>query len=835
MIFIVVESPTKAKAINEYLKTEQEKYKVLSTYGHVRNLVTKSGSIETDKGYKYHWKTTLQWEKHKNEILNSASQADKIIIATDLDREGEGIAWHFDQMLKNNKINKETQRIVFHSVSKKAILEALETPGQLRTGLVESYLARIGLDYLFGFSISPLLWHKIPCCKSAGRVQSVALRLIVEREYEILNFKTEQYFKIEAKFAESNGTAFMQQFDDREFENGNIFGQKVDINLVQPEVSTFTAGTLKKQQFRQAPQAPFITSTMLQAASSRLNFSPAMTTQLAQKLYEGFTIGGKHVGLITYMRTDSVNIEPTAIKEIRAKIAAKFDPEYLPKSANSYKSTTKNAQEAHEAIRPVDINLEPNSLNLGDRNLEALYRLIWERTMASQMAAALMETVTVQIHGNHFESAKKAKLEHTSIFELKTTNTLFPGFKILEKQDEEDDENPQKSKTDLSKIRENSELNCKEVIETEHQTQPPRRYSEATLIQQLEKRGIGRPSTYPKIISVLYEREYASKSKKIISPTQKGWVVTAFLKQFFVDEVAYEFTAKLEDDLDELNENNGQHLEILDKFWQHLDKTINFVNEKNPLEISSGVQIQFPNYFHKELTKCPKCDGNLLLKITRFGAMLGCSNYPNCKEVVNIGENGQDLQENDSQMPNKTWEIENRQIELKKGPYGPYIEFHIQGYEDNKDHEENEVKKAKKGQKKKAISNVKRIPVPKIWQDDLELDEEKVAFLADLPKELGEFEGKKVTIGIGRFGPFIKHDSTFVSVKDPLDITFEQALELLAKKRTSPAKPRKIFTKFSKKTEEKDENSSEKSIKKTSQITTKRTFTKTAKTRVKSA
>ncbi len=803
MIFIVVESPTKAKAINEYLKDEREKYVVLSSYGHIRNLVNKSGSINTESSYEYNWETTPTWNKNKKEMLDIAKNASKIIIATDLDREGEGIAWHLMEMLKIAKITTPMERIVFHSVSKAAILEALKNPGEVRTGLIESYLARIGLDYLFGFSISPLLWHKVPCCKSAGRVQSVALRLIVEREEQVRNFISEQYLTVHAQFQETSELATMITLDGETFENGQIFKKQINIDEFKPATSKFFINQIKKTESRQSPFAPLITSTLLQAASNRLNLPPAITMQLAQKLYEGFKINGKHMGLITYMRTDSVHIEPNIISDIRDMIKNKYGNNYLPASANKYKSNTK-AQEAHEAIRPVDITIEPHMVDLGDKKLEELYRLIWERTIASQMMPALLETTNVKIDGKH--------PNHKSIFELKTTNVLFAGFKIIAKDEDEDEQNStQPNKINFSQLKEGQELDCTDIFIKEHQTQAPPRYSEATLIKQLEKKGIGRPSTYPKIISVLYEREYANKNKKIIAPTQKGWVVTAFLKSFFANEVAYEFTANLEESLDNLNQNNGNHIEILDKFWKHLHSTITDVASKNPIEIANDIQQQFAQYFLHDTKKCTECAGTMLLKITRFGAMLGCQNYPNCKNVINI--DAPEKSEEINAPAGLMWNFDGNNVTLKTGPYGPYIEVinndassNIQENEDESNAENSKQSGAKKGKEKTSAkskaSNVKRVPVPKIWQDNLEeFDPNKAKFLASLPKKLGMFEDKQVSVNIGRFGPFIMHDKTFVSIKDPLAVNIEQAIELIEKKRIQPPKINKFTKTTTKKTE----------------------------------
>lgn len=746
MILIVVESPTKAKAISGYLKNEKQKYSVLSTYGHIRNLVKKSGSIETANDYAYHWETTEQWNKHKKEVLTKAHEAQTIIIATDLDREGEGIAWHFKEILSENKIQTPTQRIVFNSIEKSAILNSLNNPTTLRLGLVESYLARIGLDYLFGFSVSPLLWRKVPCCKSAGRVQSVALRLIVEQEALIKDFKSQDYITIHAQFEESPTEALMVEFNGQKFENGNIFNKEIDAQKLDEIFDgEFIIDSIKTTQSKQNPPAPFITSTLLQAASSQLNFSPAVTMQLAQKLYEGFSIDGAHKGLITYMRTDSVTIEPSAIQDMRKIIEKHFGPKYLPASANIYKSNSK-AQEAHEAIRPVDFQLHPSKLNLGDKKLEDLYKLIWQRAIASQMPASIQEAKTISMNGTHTND--------TSVFQLRSIKIVFDGFKaVLDKEEAKE--------VDFSKLTENSQLILEKVFSKEHQTQPPRRFSEASLIAQLEKLAIGRPSTYSKILQVLYEREYATKDKKIIYPTQKAWVVTAFLKGFFPQEVAYEFTANLEEELDNLNQSNGHHKETLKKFWDNLHVKIEDIKNKAPNIISTTIQEEFSSYFLKEKQICSQCSGKLILKISSFGAIIGCENYPECKEIFN-------LEQKETNNEKQSVQLNGNEILIKNGPYGPYIEY--QGNE-----------------------KVKRVPIPKIWQNE-ELGIEKIEFLASLPKEIGVYNDKKITVSIGQFGPFIKYDDLFVSIKNPLDITLEEAINgiknKIENKLKKPTKPK---------------------------------------------
>lgn len=733
MILVLVESPTKAKAINEYLSDEKEEYVVLSTFGHIRDLIAKSGSIETENNYEYKWEPSLQWAKHKSEILKSAKLADKIILATDLDREGEGIAWHFSQILKENKIFKPQERVIFHSVSKSAIKEAFKNKQEFRLGLVEAYLARLGLDYLFGFSISPLLWRKVPSCRSAGRVQSVALRLVVEREAEIHRFKKEKYITIHAKFAESSVPALLTSFQDREFENGQIFKDFPDLAKI---TAPFVVNEISKQNMSQRPSAPFITSTLQQEASSKLNFPPAFTMQLAQKLYEGFSINGKHQGLITYMRTDNTSISKDAIESIRKKIVQKFGPEYLPKTPYEHKQKVKNAQEAHEAIRPVDINLIPETLNLKDDNLKALYKLIWEKALVSQMAEAKIEKINIKISGSN-----------QSIFELKGSKIIFDGFKILQGSEREE--------FNFSKIKEGMELKLLDLFSQDHETQPPNRYSEASLIQQLEKKGIGRPSTYARIIQVLYERGYVKKEKKIISPMQNGWIVTGFLKHFFPEYVAYEFTSHLEELLDDISQGENKshdHISVLDPFWKALKENIDKIKEVNPVEVCSSLLDEFCEYFSPEQKVCPKCGSKLLLKISKFGALFGCERYPDCDGMLN-------LEQSESKENKSLGIIDDRQVVAKNGPYGPYVEF---------------------------IGNPpKRVSLPKFlnW-DDLTL--EHARFLYSLPLVLGEYEGDPVKVSIGRFGPFIQYNKDqFASVKDPFTLSFDDALLIIQKKKNS--------------------------------------------------
>jgi DNA topoisomerase-1 len=737
MIVIVVESPNKAKAITEYLKDEKEKYVVVSTFGHLRNLEKKSGSVDVEKEFEYHWELMPQWKKIQKATLDKIKAADKLYIASDPDREGEAICWHLMEVLKDNKINVPTERVVFHSISKKDIKHAIENRIQLRMGLVESYLSRIGLDYLFGFSISPLLWHKVPCCKSAGRVQSVSLRLIVERENEILKFKSEKYIKIHAQFKEIPAQALLTELEDEKFENGNIFNKKIDHEKLK---SNFSIQSVKIQEAKQNPPAPFITATLQQAASSQLNFSPSQTMQLAQKLFEGFTINGHHVGLITYMRTDSTNISADAIGQIRKKIEQKYGKNLLPSSPNIHAEKIKNAQEAHEAIRPVDLDLEPDKLRLGDDKLESLYRLIWERTLASQSKPCIIEKHSMKIQG------VKPTEYKSSIFELKASRIIFKGFKEI--FHEEDEDSQEEKFINFDSFEKGQILSLEKFIETDHETQPPKRYSEASLIQQLKNKGIGRPSTYEKILHVLYEREYAIRTKKIISPTQKGFVVTGFLKQFFPEEVQYEFTSQIEEELDDLIESNGKHKEMVQKFWNNLEGKISKAKENSPMEVSKALQNEFPEFFLASKDKCEKCGNNMVLKISKFGAMRGCSTYPSCKNTINIGQKDQ---------------IEKREFAgeqnvcLKSGPYGPYVEV--------------------------ASDPIRRIPVPKMWQRDLEnLTKEQIDLLVSLPKNIGKYKDEDLILNIGKFGPYVKFKNLFVSIKSIQNIDLDDVYKKIEEK-----------------------------------------------------
>lgn len=748
MILIFVESPHKAKAIKEYLKKEKETYKVLSTVGHIRNLARKSGSIKTNEDFEYVWEFTPQWEKNKLNIITTAHEADTILIASDPDREGEAIAWHLAQVLRDNKVTAKIQRILFYSITKESILAAIKNTIQIRNGLVESYLTRVGLDYLFGYSISELLWRKVPCCKSAGRVQSSSLKIIVDRENEIKNFKKQKYITVHAEFSESNGIANLIENNGIKFENGNIFNLE-DVDLEKLKTSSFTVQKITSQTQRQNPPAPFITSTLQQTASSQLNFSPKMTMQCAQKLYEGFSVNGKHTGLITYMRTDSFNIEPESLAKIRAKLKEKYGEKYLSDKAIILKKQVKNAQEAHEAIRPIDINLEPDDITFDDVNLKKLYTLIWNRTLATQCNPAISEKTTAIIDA--INTPNKAT------FSMSNTVSVFNSFKdIVQTSDEENEEKEQKA--NLKKLSEGQKLILQNLYSKDHETQPPKRFSEAGFISQLEKLGIGRPSTYAKISSVLLERDYIEKQKKIIFPTQKGWVVTAFLDSYFHNEIAAEFTSSMEEKLDIIAESEHSHLPTLQEFWNNLQDLIEKAKATSPLDVSQKIEQIYPEYFKTDQEKC-ECGEELMLKVSRFGAMRGCKNYPACKNTISLVDGS-----TSKEAINTT--KDGYEIIVKNGPYGMYIQVES--------------------------TPPKKIPIPKTWLKNSDtITPEQALELAQLPKTLGEHNGHPVKINIGRFGVYIQHEKTFVSVQT-LDLSLEEAIKKIeAKIKKSASKTEK--------------------------------------------
>ncbi len=628
MNLVIVESPAKAKTINKYLGDD---YRVLASYGHIRDLPSKNGSVDPDQDFKMEWEVDSFSKKYLKEITDAAKDSSKIILATDPDREGEAIAWHVKEYLNEKKLlkDKEIERVVFNEITKKAVIHGIENPRQIEPLLVDAYMARRALDYLVGFNISPILWTKLPGSKSAGRVQSVALKLITEREHEIESFKPEEFWTLSIKFADQknqNITASISQLDDSKIEKFS-FRNKDEINKAISSINKkkFSITDISSKVINRNPSGPFTTSTLQQTASSRLGFGASRTMQIAQKLYQGIEIEGETIGLITYMRTDGTNLSKDAVSTFRDYIQKEIGNEYLPKDALNYSGKkAKNAQEAHEAIRPTDIIRTPQSVKKylsTDQN--KLYDLIWSRALSSQMESAKFDRNTITITSDNNDTICKAS---GSVLK-------FDGFlKIYNNQSKDDDENilPAVSK---------GPINIEALIDEQHYTQPPPRYSEASLVKKLEELGIGRPSTYASIISTIANRGYAEILNKRFFPTDRGKLISAFLEKLFSKYVDYNFTAGLEDQLDEITTGKESWIKVLELFWKDFNNNVSEVKEKRTREVLDLLNESLGSLvFDKDkegniVRKCQLCnDGTLSLKNSfRGGAFIGCSNYPECK------------------------------------------------------------------------------------------------------------------------------------------------------------------------------------------------------------
>lgn len=767
---VVVESPSKAKTINKYLGAD---YKVVASYGHVRDLPSKNGSVDPNNDFAMIWNLEEQGKKRVKDIAASLKGAENLFLATDPDREGEAISWHIQQVLDEMKASKglNVKRIIFNEITKKAVQEALKDPREVNQELVDAYLARRALDYLVGFTLSPILWRKLPGARSAGRVQSVALRLVVEREQEIEAFKTQEYWTIETLCKNTKQSSFaarlnildgkkLEKFSLNNSELANVAAQKI-------KAAAFTVGDIEKKQVKRNPAAPFTTSTLQQEASRKLGFSPSKTMQLAQKLYEGVEISGETVGLITYMRTDSVNLAGEAIASLRSFIEKDYGANYLPKAPRAYKSKAKNAQEAHEAIRPTDVVRTPKAMAgyLDDAQMK-LYELIWKRTVACQMENALFDQVGVDI----ISSDKQINLRATG------STLVFDGFLKLY-QEGKDQENKDDAENDDEKLL--PVLNVGEAIlvdqvnPEQHFTQPPPRYTEASLVKKLEELGIGRPSTYVSLIQTLQDRSYVKLEKKQFHPEQRGRIVTSFLSHYFSKYVQYDFTAALEEQLDDISAGKVSWKEVMKEFWSPFQGT---VKQAEPLKITQvlddiqkDLEASLFDMTKENPKACPACSaGELSLKLSKFGPFLGCNKYPECKYTKALGgagTEGDHEEVSDVIVIGQDPELK-VDISVRKGPYGPYLQW-----------EQKDVKKPK------------RVSIPQGF-DPYGITLEQAAKLGSMPYNIGkhpETQGD-LLIGIGRFGPYIKYEGAFTSIPrsyNALEITLEQALEILAKKRKS--------------------------------------------------
>ncbi len=780
MNLVIVESPAKAKTINKYLG---DNYTVLASYGHIRDLPSKNGSVDPDQNFKMEWEVDSFSKKYLKEITDAAKNSSKIILATDPDREGEAIAWHVKEYLDEKKLlkDKEIERVVFNEITKKAVTHGIENPRQIEPLLVDAYMARRALDYLVGFNISPILWTKLPGSKSAGRVQSVALKLITEREHEIELFKPEEFWTLSINFQDKNKnkiTASISQLDGEKIEKFS-FKNKEEIEKAISNIKTkkFNITDISSKVVSRNPSGPFTTSTLQQVASSRLGFGASRTMQIAQKLYQGIEIEGDTVGLITYMRTDGTNLSADAVSDFRDFIKKEYGNEYLPEGPNNYSGKkAKNAQEAHEAIRPTDINRNPDSVKKYlSSDQQKLYSLIWSRALSSQMETAKFDRNTITIESDDSKTICKSS---GSVLK-------FDGFlKVYSNQSKDDDEQilPEMSK---------GLINIEALIDEQHFTQPPPRYSEASLVKKLEELGIGRPSTYASIISTIANRGYAEIVNKRFFPTDRGKLISAFLEKLFSKYVDYNFTAGLEDQLDEITSGKESWLKVLEMFWKDFNSNVSEVKEKRTREVldllneSLGALIFNTDKEGNIVRKCQLCEtGSLSLKNSfRGGAFIGCSNYPECKFTRPLSKAKAAAQ---SQLaePKFLGKHENgNDIFLKNGRFGPYLQYE-KVLEENI--EEEKLKKRKKTKKKKPEVNelLKNVSIPK--GIDLEsIDIDKAKFLCSLPKSLGvnPENQKEITLNTGRFGPYLKCENKSArleNVEEIFSIGLNRAIILIA-------------------------------------------------------
>ena len=746
MKLVIVESPAKAKTIEKYLGKD---YKVLASYGHVRDLPSKNGSVEPDNDFFMHYDVDKDSAKKMKPIVDAAKKSDELILATDPDREGEAISWHVMEVLLAKKaIKKDTpvSRVVFNAITKNAVQHGINNPRELDMNLIDAQQARRALDYLVGFNLSPVLWRKLPGSRSAGRVQSVALRLICEREAEIEQFISQEYWDIKADLEKKIGARVTQVEGDKlgKFDIPNekrakeiekkIKGQKVSVLKIE------------EKQVKRNPKPPFITSTLQQAASTRLGFGAKKTMQLAQKLYEE--------GHITYMRTDGVFVAPEGITAARSVIEKQFGAEYVPEKPKEYASKAKNSQEAHEAIRPADMHKKPEDLSKKlDGDQARLYALIWKRMVASQMNSAIFDQVAID-----FETEDKYAILRANGSVIK-----FDGYRAVYDDGGDKDEDKILPKLDQGQV-----LDVKKIMPEQHFTEPPPRYSEASLVKKMEELGIGRPSTYASIISVLQDRDYVVIDKKRFIPESRGRIVTSFLEGFFKRYVEYDYTANLEEQLDDISEGKIEWKEVLREFWTHFNSKVGEAMELKITDVLEELNNNLEKFIFPNGRKCPSCDdGELGLRTGKFGAFIGCSNHPDCKHTKQLSyAEDAGAEEGESQERSIGIHPDGDEIFLKKGPYGWYLQL-------------GEV--LEKGHKPKRFSVPKSMDLETV---DLDYAVKNLA----LPRDIGLHpeSGKMIEAGIGRFGPYLKHDGKFTSLKDDdvLEIGINRAVEVLATAKT---------------------------------------------------
>ena len=785
MNLVIVESPAKAKTINKYLGND---YVVLASYGHIRDLPSKNGSVDPENNFKMEWEVDSFSKKYLKEITDAAKDSSKIILATDPDREGEAIAWHVKEYLNEKKLlkDKQVERVVFNEITKKAVTHGIDNPRQIEPLLVDAYMARRALDYLVGFNISPILWTKLPGSKSAGRVQSVALKLITEREHEIELFDPKEFWTLSIKFNDKDNKSLIAsifQLKDKKIEKFS-FRNKNEIDKAIDEVKSkkFQISDISSKIVNRNPSGPFTTSTLQQVSSGRLNFGASRTMQIAQKLYQGIEIDGETIGLITYMRTDGTNLSTDAVSSFRDYIKKEFGDDYLPKNPLNYSGKkAKNAQEAHEAIRPTDIMRAPDTLKKYlSPDQHKLYDLIWSRALSSQMESAKFDRNTITITSEDNETICKAS---GSVIK-------FDGFlKVIKDNKKNDDEDilPEMSK---------GPVNIESLLDEQHFTQPPPRYSEASLVKKLEELGIGRPSTYASIISVISTRGYAETINKRFHPTDRGKLISAFLEKLFSKYVDYNFTAELENQLDEITTGKESWIKVLEMFWKDFNQNVIEVKEKRTREVldllndSLGSLIFERDKEGNINRKCQLCEnGSLSLKNSfRGGAFIGCSNYPECKFTRPLSK-AKAAQQSQLAEPKLIGKHENgNDMFLKNGRFGPYIQYEIIP---EVNEEPVKKKKVKKKKNQKENNNLKNISIPKgIELDTINL--ERAKFLCSLPKSLGinPENQKEILLNSGRFGPYLKCENKSArieNVEEIFSIGLNRAITLIAE-----AKPGRI-------------------------------------------
>jgi len=784
MKLVIVESPAKAKTINKYLGKD---YLVLASYGHIRDLPSKNGSVNTEKNFEMEWEIDSFSKKYLKEITDAAKDSNKIILATDPDREGEAIAWHVKEVLESKKLLKDKvlERVVFNEITKNAILNAIEKPRQIEMNLVKAYLARRALDYLVGFNISPILWTKLPGSKSAGRVQSVALKLITEREHEIELFKPKEYWTLTSNFTNSEDVNI---FSKLSLINGDkierfTFKNKTELDEAIDKInkSKFKIKDVNTKIFKRNPLGPFTTSTLQQTASGKFGFGASRTMQIAQRLYQGVEIEGETTGLITYMRTDGTNISKEAISEFRDLIKKDYGKTFIPMEPNSFSGKkAKNAQEAHEAIRPTEIKRKPSDIKkYVNPDQYKIYELIWSRALSSQMTPAEFDRNTILISSD----------DNNINFRASGSVLKFEGFLKVYQIQESDEE----IKNILPIVKVGDNVSVLKLNDEQHFTDPPPRYSEASLVKKMEELGIGRPSTYASIISVLSTRNYVEQINKRFHPTDRGKLISAFLEKLFSKYVDYNFTADLENQLDEITSGKIEWIKVLKDFWKDFYLNVDSVKEKRTREVldllneSLGTLIFEKNDKDQIDRKCKLCNtGELSLKNSfRGGAFIGCSNYPECKFTRPLSKSKAAAQYNLTEPKLIGQNDSGKDIFLKNGRFGPYLQYE----KELEVIEEKPTKRKKK--KKKEDNNMKNISIPKgIEIDSIDLD--KAKYLCSLPKIIGQHpdSGKDITLNSGRFGPYLKCENKSArleNVEDLFSIGLNRAVTMIAE-----AKPGRI-------------------------------------------